>query len=147
MQSISGRRYMGTAAEPCKPVPLVVYLICPVTTPRGISSCHAQAAQLLHTNMEATMPVKTASSAIHAGANSVLVKPACEQLVARSQEADANSPAGSVEADLQANYRVFVERKGAVKEQKRLGRVHIQVRRSSNSLMKSRIRYYRVSNQ
>ncbi|BDA47926.1 probable mediator of RNA polymerase II transcription subunit 13 [Coccomyxa sp. Obi] len=123
-------RYMGTAAEPCEPVPLIIYLICPSTTPRGISSCHAQAAELLHTDMQPSRHAETVSSAVHAGASSaqpVLAKAACEQMVACSQEADQSSPAGTVEADLQANYRVLVEKKGSVKEQKRLGHVQIQV--------------------
>ncbi len=144
MQWKCGHRYLGFAAEPCEPVPLIIYLICPSTTPRGILRCHAQAAELLHTNTQPTRHLETASFADHAAASSapsVLVKAACEHLVACSQEADQSSPAVStVEADLQANYKVLVDRKGTVKEQKRLGHVHIQVRKysgSSKSLLSS----------
>lgn len=120
-----GCRYLGTAAEPCSPVPLIIYLICHSSSPKAMSKCYAQAAEVLQGSPPA--PLHRQAENFEAQAGSSNAQADSEQVTEVGSQANQKAAGKESAADLQANYKVIVERKGSVGSQKQLGSLIIQV--------------------
>ena len=115
---------MGTASEPCSPIPLIIYLISHSSIAEAMSECHAQAAEVLQGSPPAPLHREAISSEAQAGSSNAQVDSKQTPAIDHGSHRAAGKESA---ADWQANYKVIVERKGNLESQKELGPLVIQV--------------------
>lgn len=119
---VAMHRYVGGAAEPCTPVPLIVYIVCPSSAPAAMAKAHSRAAEILQNISLAAQSCQAPQPASLAGE----VQSDKEQSTGSGQMHES-STAQTEALDLHAYYRVVVEKNDIVDSKKELGAVLIQV--------------------